>query len=160
MDTIFEYILNFMTSDDDYDKERYVNYASRTIKERMEANMGYNNNIKQNLDYLFTASPDEDHTNVVDMFMEVNKAIVKKIQDAPLETIEDAVILYNKIKNMRESYRNSPLFRKCQRASNVNYYLEDGNKEQPLRYLNNIDNSEIPGILSNFDQYINYINRL
>lgn len=160
METIFEYILNFMTSDNDYDKERYVNYASRTIKERMEANMGYNKNIKQNLDYLLTASPDEDHTNVVDMFMEVNKAIVKKIQDAPLETIEDAVILYNKIKNMRESYRNSPLFRKCQRASNVNYYLEAGDRDQPLSYLNNIDNSEIPGILSNFDQYINYINRL
>jgi hypothetical protein len=61
---------------------------------------------------------------------------------------------------MRESYRNSPLFRKCQRASNVNYYLEAGDRDQPLRYLNNIDNSEIPGILSNFDQYINYINRL
>jgi hypothetical protein len=159
MDTIFEYILTFMTSDDT-DKERYVNYASRTIKDRMETNIVFNNNIKKNLDYLFTASPSEDHTNVVDMFIEVNKAIVKKIQDAPLETIEDAVILYNKIRNIRESYRNSPLFRKCQRASNVNYYLEAGDRDQPLRYLNNIDNSEIPGILSNFDQYINYINRL
>jgi hypothetical protein len=159
MDTIFEYILTFMTSDDT-DKERYVNYASRTIKNRMETNIVFNNNIKKNLDYLFTASPSEDHTNVVDMFIEVNKAIVKKIQDAPLETIEDAVILYNKIKNIRDSYRNSPLFRKCYGAHNVNYYLEDGNKEEPLRYLNYIDNSEIPGILSNFDQYINYINRL
>jgi hypothetical protein len=160
MDSIFQYILDFMTSDDDIHKERYINYASRTIKDRMETNIVYNNNIKKNLDYLFTASPSEDHTNVVYKFIEVNKAIVKKIQDAPLETIEDAVILYNKIKNMRDSYRDSPLFRKCYGASNVNYYLEDGNKEQPLKYLNYIDNSEIPGILSNFDQYINYINRL
>jgi hypothetical protein len=159
MEDIFDNIVTFMTSDDS-DKQRYVDRAARTIKERMEANIEYNNNMKKNLDYLFTASPDEDHTNLVEMLIEVNKAIVKKIQDAPLETIEDAVILYNKIKNMRESYRNSPLFRKCQRASNVNYYLEDSNKEQPLRYLNNIDNSEIPGILSNFDQYINFINKL
>jgi hypothetical protein len=160
MDTIFEYILTFMTSDDDYDKERYVNYASRTIKDRMEANMGYNNNMKENLDYLITASPDEDHTNVVEMLIEVNKAIVKKIQNAPLETIEDAVILYNKIRMMRDSYRNSPVFKKCQRASNVNYYLEGDDKSPPLRHLKNIDNSEIPGILANFDQYINFINKL
>jgi len=159
MDDIFEYILNFMTSDDT-DKERYIKYAVSNIKDRIEANMVYNNNIKENLDYLLTASPDEGHTNVVNKFIEVNKVIVEKIKNAPLETIEDAVILYNKMKNMRDSYRNSPLFKKCQRASNVNYYLEGSDRSQPLRYLSNIDNSEIPGILSNFDQYINYINRL
>ena len=126
----------------------------------METNIVFNNNIKENLDYLLTASPDEGHSNVVNKFIEVNKVIVEKIKNAPLETIEDAVILYNKMKNMRDSYRNSPLFKKCQRASNVNYYLEGSDRSQPLRHLNNIDNSEIPGILSNFDQYINYINRL
>ena len=93
------------------------------------------------------------------MFIEINKAIVKKIQDAPLETIEDALILYNKIRNIRDSY-NSPLFRKCYKASGVNYYLEGSDESTPLRHLNNIDNSDIPGILSNFEQYINYINKL
>jgi hypothetical protein len=148
-----------MTSNDS-DKQRYVDRASREIKDKMESNIGYNNNMKKNLDYLITNSPDEDHTNVVDMFIEVNKAIVKKIQDAPLETIEDALILYNKIRNMRDSYRNSSLFKKCQRASNVNYYLEASDLDQPLRYLKAIDNYDIPDILSNFDQYINYINKL
>jgi hypothetical protein len=159
MEEIFDNIVIFMTSDDS-DKQRYVDRASRDIKERMKANIEYNNNMKKNLDYLFTASPDEDHTNLVNKIIEVNKAIVKKIQDAPLETIEDALILYNKIRNMRDSYRNSPLFKKCQRASNVNYYLEAGDKDQPLRYLTNINNYDIPDILSNFDQYINFINKL
>jgi hypothetical protein len=159
MEEIFDNIVNFMTYDGS-DKDRYVDRASREIKERMKANIEYNNNIKKNLDYLIQNSPDEDHTNVVDMFIEVNKAIVKKIQDAPLETIEDALILYNKIRSMRDSYRNSPLFKKCQRASNVNYYLEAGDRDQPLRYLNSINNYEIPDMLSNFDQYINFINKL
>jgi hypothetical protein len=61
---------------------------------------------------------------------------------------------------MRDSYRNSPVFKKCQRASNVNYYLEGDDRSSPLRHLKNIDNSEIPGILANFDQYINFINKL
>jgi hypothetical protein len=159
MEVIFDNIVNFMTSNDS-DKQRYVDRASREIKDRMEANIEYNNNMKKNLDYLVTGSPDEDHTNIVEMLIEVNKAIVKKIQDAPLETIEDALILYNKIRNMRDSYRNSSLFKKCQKASNVNYYLEAGDLDQPLRYLKAIDNSEIPDMLSNFDQYINYINKL
>jgi len=159
MEEIFDNIVNFMTYDGS-DKDRYVDRASRDIKERMKANIEYNNNIKKNLDYLIQNSPDEDHTNVVDMFIEVNKAIVKKIQDAPLETIEDALILYNKIRSMRDSYRNSPLFKKCQRASNVNYYLEAGDRDQPLRYLTSINNYEIPDMLSNFDQYINFINKL
>jgi len=159
MEDIFDNIVNFMTYDGS-DKDRYVDRASRDIKERMKANIEYNNNIKKNLDYLIQNSPDEDHTNVVDMFIEVNKAIVKKIQDAPLETIEDALILYNKIRSMRDSYRNSPLFKKCQRASNVNYYLEAGDRDQPLRYLTSINNYEIPDMLSNFDQYINFINKL
>ena len=159
MEEIFDSIVNFMTSDDS-DKQRYVDRASRDIKERMKANIDYNNNMKENLDYLMKNSPDEDHTNLVEMIIEVNKAIVKKIQNAPLETIEDAVILYNKIRMMRDSYRNSPVFKKCQRASNVNYYLEGDDRSSPLRHLSNIDNSEIPGILSNFDQYINYINKL
>jgi len=159
MEDIFNYIVNFMTLDNEYDKQRYLDRTSREIKDRMTSNIDYNNNMKENLDYLFTASPDEDHTNVVEMFIEVNKAIVKKIQDAPLETIEDALILYNKIRNIRDSY-NSPLFVKCHKASNVNYYLEGSDRQTPLRHLRNIDNSEIPGILSNFDQYINYINKL
>jgi hypothetical protein len=160
MEDIFNYIVNFMTLDNEYDKQRYLDRASREIKDRMTSNVDYNNNIKENLDYLVTESPSEDHTNVVYKFIEVNKAIVKKIQDAPLETIEDALILYNKIRNMRDSYRNSQLFSKCQRASNVNYYLEGSDESAPLRHLNNIDNSDIPGILSNFDQYINFINKL
>jgi hypothetical protein len=159
MEDIFNYIVNFMTLDNEYDKQRYLDRTSREIKDRMTSNIDYNNNMKENLDYLFTASPDEDHTNVVKMFIEVNKAIVKKIQDAPLETIEDALILYNKIRNIRDSY-NSPLFVKCHKASYVNYYLEGSDRQAPLRHLRNIDNSEIPGILSNFDQYINYINKL
>jgi hypothetical protein len=159
MEEIFDNIVTFMTSNDS-DKQRYVDRASRGIKERMEANIEYNNNMKKNLDYLITNSPDEDHTNLVEMLIEVNKAIVKKIQDAPLETIEEALILYNKIRNMRDSYRNSPLFKKCQRASNVNYYLEASDLDQPLRYLKAIDNYDIPDILSNFDQYINFINKL
>ena len=159
MEDIFNYIVKFMTLDNEYDKQRYLDGASREIKDRMISNVDYNNNIKKNLDHLFTASPDEDHTNVVEMFIEINKAIVKKIQDAPLETIEDALILYNKIRNIRDSY-NSPLFRKCNKASGVNYYLEGSDESAPLRHLNNIDNSDIPGILSNFEQYINYINKL
>jgi hypothetical protein len=159
MEDIFDNIINFMTSDHS-DKERYVDRAARTIKERMEANIEYNNNMKKNLDYLIMNSPDEDHTKLVNKLIEVNKAIVKKIQDAPLETIEDALILYNKIRNMRDSYRNSPLFKKCQRASNVNYYLEASDVDQPLRYLTSIMNYDIPDILANFDQYINFINKL
>lgn len=159
MEEIFDSIVNSMTSDS-YDKQRYVDRASRDIKERMKANIEYNNNMKKNLDYLIMSSPDEYHTKLVNKIIEVNKAIVKKIQDAPLETIEDALILYNKIRNMRDSYRNSPVFKKCQRASNVNYYLEAGDMDQPLRYLNSINNYEIPDILSNFDQYINFINKL
>jgi len=160
MEDIFNYIVNFMTLDNEYDKQRYLDRTSREIKDRMTSNIDYNNNMKENLDYLFTASPDEDHTNVVEMFIEVNKAIVKKIQDAPLETIEDALILYNKIRNIRDSYRNSPIFSKCQKASSVNYYLEGSDRQTPLRHLRGISNSEIPGILSNFDQYINYIKKL
>ena len=159
MEEIFDNIVNFMTSDSS-DKQYYVDRAARGIKDRMVENIRYNNNIKENLDYLMKNSPDEDHTNLVEMIVGVNKAIVNKIQDAPLETIEDALILYNKIRNMRDSYRNSPLFKKCQRASNINYYLEDSDSSRPLRYLTGIDNSEIPDILANFDQYINYINKL
>jgi hypothetical protein len=159
MEEIFDSILDSMTSDG-YDKQRYVDRAARYVKERMEANIEYNNNMKKNLDYLIMSSPDEDHTNLVNKIIEVNKVIVKKIQDAPLETIEDALILYNKIRIMRDSYRNSPLFKKCQKASNVNYYLEAGDRDQPLRYLANINNYDIPDILANFDQYINFINKL
>jgi hypothetical protein len=159
MEEIFDNIVNFMTYDGS-DKDRYVDRASREIKERMKANIDYNNNMKKNLDYLIQNSPDEEHTNLVNKIIEVNKVIVKKIQDTPLETIEDALILYNKIRSMRDSYRNSPLFKKCQRASNVNYHLEAGDRDQPLRYLTSINNYEIPDILSNFDQYINFINKL
>jgi hypothetical protein len=159
MEEIFDSIVNSMTSDS-YDKQRYVDRAARTIKERMEANIEYNNNMKKNLDYLIQNSPDEEHTKLVNKIIEVNKAIVKKIQDAPLETIEDALILYNKIRNMRDIYRNSPLFKKSQRASNVNYYLEAGDVDQPLRYLTSIMSYDIPDILANFDQYINFINKL
>ena len=159
MEEIFDNIVNFMTSDSS-DKQYYVDRAARGIKDRMVENIRYNNNIKENLDYLVKNSPDEDHTNLVEMIVGVNKTIVNKIQNAPLETIEDALILYNKIRNMRDSYRNSPLFKKCQRASNINYYLEDSDSSRPLRYLTGIDNSEIPDILANFDQYINYINKL
>jgi len=159
MEEIFDSIVNSMTSDS-YDKQRYVDRAARYVKERMEANIEYNNNMKKNLDYLIQNSPDEDHTKLVNKIIEVNKAIVKKIQDSPLETIEDAVILYNKIRNMRDSYRNSPVFKKCQRASNINYYLEASDVDQPLRYLTSIMNYDIPDILANFDQYINFINKL
>lgn len=159
MEEIFNNIVNFMTSDDS-DKQYYVDRAARGIKDRMVENIRYNNNMKENLDYLMKNSSDEDHTNVVEMMAEVNKAIVKKIQDAPLETIEDALILYHKIKNMKDSYSSSPLFRKCNKASNVNYYLEGDDTGPPLRNLNSIRNSEIPDILENFDQYINYINKL
>jgi hypothetical protein len=159
MEDIFDNILSFMTSDQT-DKQYYVDRAARTIKERMEANIEYNNNMKKNLDYLITNSPDEDHTKLVNKIIDVKKTIVKKIQDAPLETIEDALILYNKIRNMRDSYRNSPLFKKSQRASNINYYLEASDVDQPLRYLNSIMNYDIPDILANFDQYINFINKL
>jgi hypothetical protein len=44
MEEIFDSIVNSMTSDS-YDKQSYVDRAARYVKERMEANIEYNNNV-------------------------------------------------------------------------------------------------------------------
>jgi uncharacterized protein YoxC len=77
-----------------------------------------------------------------------------------VDSIEDAVIFFGKIRRMRDDYKNSPLFSKAVKVSDINYYLEGSDEERCLRYLRQVPNSEIDGILSNFDQYINFINKL
>ena len=157
MQEIFDSIVYFIKSNDQY----YADQASRYMRNIIERNQRYNNNIRKNIDYLFTASPSEDHTNVLEMLIEVNKTIVDKIKSAELETIEDGEVLLRKITNIKHSYLNSPLFDKCRRLRQVNGYLKaDDNGVSALEALNYIDNSDIPDILLNFDQYINFINRL
>jgi hypothetical protein len=133
---------------------------SSNMKDTMEASVRYNRNIKNNLDYLYTNSPSPEHTKVIDKIIQVNKVICDKIRNTQLESIEDAVIFYGKIRRMREDFKESALFKQAMKASDVNYYLESNDEDRCLRMLNRISGSDIDGILKNFDQYINYINKL
>jgi hypothetical protein len=133
---------------------------SSTIRDAMDTTVRYNKNIKNNLDHLYTNSPSPEHTKVIDKIIQVNKVICDKIKNTKLDSIEDAVIFYGKIRRMREDFKDSALFKQAIKASDVNYYLESSDEDRCLRMLNRINNSEINGILKNFDQYINYINKL
>jgi len=170
LDNIMSKIINFIVT---YEKESqdpdknledvrnaYVGTISSTLKDAMETTIRYNNNIKNNLDYLYTNSPSVEHTKVLDKIIQVNKVICDKIRNSSLESIEDAVILYGKIRRMREDYKDSFLFKTAHKASDVNYYLEGSDEDRCLRCLQRINESEIDAILKNFDQYINYINKL
>jgi hypothetical protein len=168
--TIKDYIFNALLYQDKYALERAVS----SIESKMSTNKRYNTNMKNNLDYLVENCPDEefsekdDEGNVIKTYtrmdiikklMEVNRVIVYKINNSNLECLQDVDILFDKLKNIRENFRNNPAYEKCLQASNVNYYLEDGNLRQPLRYLNEIEVYNIPGIIKNFDSLIKYINR-
>jgi hypothetical protein len=133
---------------------------SSNMRDAMETTIRYNKNMKENLDYMYTNSPSPEHTKVIDKLIQVNKVICDKIRNTKLDSIEDAVIFYGKITRMREDFKHSALFKEALKASDVNYYLESSDSDRCLRYLVRINTSEIPQILRNFDQYINYINKL
>jgi hypothetical protein len=133
---------------------------SSTMRDAMETTVRYNKNIKNNLDHLYTNSPSAEHTKVIDKLIQVNKVICDKIRNTKLDSIEDAVIFYGKVRRMREDFKDSALFKQAMKASDVNYYLESSDEDRCLRMLKRIDNPDIDGILKNFDQYINYINKL
>jgi hypothetical protein len=168
LDTIFEKIIKFLQNLDqanqDSDAARvqqvYADSISSYVKNAMDNTTRYNSNIRKNLDYLYTTSPSSEHTKILDKFVQVNKAIIDKIRSAELDSIEDAVVFYGKVRRMREDYKNSPLFSKALKVSDINYYLEGSDEDRCLRYLTQVPNSDISGILSNFDQYIKYINKL
>ena len=170
LESIFEKIIKFLQNldqanqDSESDAARvqqvYVDGISSYVKNAMENTTRYNSNIRKNLDYLYTASPSPEHTKILDKFVQVNKAIVDKIRSAELDSIEDAVVFYGKVRRMREDYKNSPLFSKALKVSDINYYLEGSDEDRCLRYLTQVPNSDISGILANFDQYIKYINKL
>jgi hypothetical protein len=166
MDAIIDFILAYEKKNQEPDADLndvvdvYSSRISSRLKDAMESTVRYNNNIKNNLDYLIGQSPSEKHTQLVKKIIEVNKAICDKIRRTPLESIEDAVILYGKIMRMREDYRNGRLFKKAFSVSDFNYYLEGNDEERCLRMLNNVSASQIGDILNNFDQYINFLNKL
>jgi glycerol-3-phosphate cytidylyltransferase-like family protein len=152
-----------------------IDMAVRKIQSQMAENKRYNRNIKKNLDYLVQNCPDETFTlkdkegnelgkysrlDIVNKLLEVNRVIVSKINNTNLECMEDVGSLFYKLGIIRKGFKEDPLYSKCQKASNVNYYLEDNDERTPLRYLNDISVSDIPGILQNFDSLIKFINRL
>ena len=168
--TIKDYILNALLNQDKFALERAVS----NIESIMARNKRFNTNMKNNLDYLVQNCPDEEYSekdaegnvvktytrmDIIKKLMEVNRVIVYKINNSNLECLQDFDILFDKLKNIRENFRNNPAYEKCHQASNVNYYLEDDNLRQPLRYLRDIEVYQIPEIIENFDSLIKYINR-
>jgi hypothetical protein len=167
MDRIIGLMLTYEKSIEDPESENWQSIIkiksdsiSSNMKDTMETTVRYNKNIRNNLDHLYTNSPSGEHTKVIDKIIQVNKVICDKIRNTTLDSIEDAVIFYGKIRRMREDFKDSALFKQALKASDVNYYLESNDEDRCLRMLNRIDNSDIDGILKNFDQYINYINKL
>ena len=167
MDKIIGLILTYEKSVEDPESEDWQSIIkvksdsfSSNMRDVMETTVKYNRNIKNNLDYLYTGSPSAEHTKVIDKLRQVNKVICDKIRNTKLDSIEDAVIFYGKIRRMREDFKDSALFRQAFKASDVNYYLESSDEDRCLRMLNRVVNSEIDEILKNFDQYIKYIQKL
>jgi hypothetical protein len=147
-------------SDSDQIQQIYIDRITSGVRKSMDRSIENNNNIRKNLDNLYKNSPSPEHTKIVDKFVKINTIIINKIKTAELDSIEDAVVLNSKIIRMNKEYKESPLFAKARRAWDIIFYIEDDDKNRCLRYLKSIEIGEIDGILSNFDQYIKYINKL
>jgi hypothetical protein len=167
MDKIISLILTHEKASEEPDSESLqstvrvkMEQVSSDMRDTMVNTVRYNKNIGENLDYLYGHSPSYEHSKILDKLIQVNKAICDKIRNSNLESIEDGVILFGKIRRMREDFRNSALFKSAFKASDVNYYLESNDSDRCLRQLVKIQREDIDSILKNFDQYINFINRL
>jgi hypothetical protein len=152
-------LTDFMESSDD-NKEYHLERVSSLIKSVMSGNKSYSANIAANLDYIIQNADTPKHTDLVKKFIEVNRVICEKISNAKVETIEDLIVLYNKIRSIRFEYRDNPLFAKAKSASDVNYYLESDDQERCRRMLSRVSEDDIDGILRNFDSFIKFIQKL
>jgi hypothetical protein len=159
MSSFMSRLVDFMDADDQH-KDYYLDKVSTYMKDIMRGNKEYNTNMTQNIDYLIGQSPSQKHTQIVQKLIEVNKVICEKISQSKVETLEELVVFYNKVRSIRYEYRDNPVFRKAKNASDVNYYLESNDNDRCLRYLSRIDQSEIDGILKNFDLFIKFIKTL
>jgi hypothetical protein len=151
-------LTDFMNALDD--KELYLERVSSLIKSVMGGNKNYSANIADNLDYIMQNADTPKHTELVKKFIEINRIILEKISSAKVETIEDLIVFYNKIRSIRFEYRDNPLFAKAKSASDINYYLESDDKERCKRMLSRIPESDIDGILTNFNSFIKFIQKL
>jgi len=161
----FDEMANFLRRLSDFmnalhDKEHYLERISSLIKSVMSGNKSYSANITSNLDYIMAHADSPKHTELVKKLIEINRIILEKISNAKVETIEDLIVVYNKIRSIRYEYRDNPLFAKAKSASDVNYYLESDDKERCRRMLSRIPESDIDGILQNFDSFIKFIQKL
>ena len=159
MSNFLRRLSDFMEASDD-EKQDYLDRISSMIKSVMSGNANYSSNIVANLDYIIGLADTPKHTELVNKFIEVNRIICEKISNMKVESIEDLIVVYNKIRSIRFEYRDNPLFSKAKSASDVNYYLESDDRDRCARILNRIRESDIDLILKNFDSFIKFIQKL
>jgi hypothetical protein len=140
LQSFISYLYSFLTSelDKEYNYSQALEYFKRVVDNNIRFNSDVTTSIKEMRSELKTRDR-EELIPVLDAILDLNQAITDKFKKIDIETLEDIEIIFEKIKAIRNVYRDSDRLkvREC-------YYITEhfSNSSRTLSYLTDITDVE------------------
>lgn len=153
-DTILSYLYKFLK---DEDKEHYYKQIIDSIKYKAKVNSEFNIESDGILKRCFDKTSSEKK-KLMPKLEELNSVIYNRFKSFEIENIDDLDLFYNKMMSLRRIWRESDRFPYTKKL----YYLIENMSDQYRveRYLNDIDDSQVPKILEEIDRFINLAKKI
>jgi hypothetical protein len=156
LQSFISYLYSFLTSelDKEYNYSQALEYFKRVVDNNIRFNSDVTTSIKEMRSELKTRDR-EELIPVLDAILDLNQAITDKFKKIDIETLEDIEIIFEKIKAIRNVYRDSDRLkvREC-------YYITEhfSNSSRALSYL--LDIRDLEKTLERIQKLKKFIERL
>jgi ABC-type cobalamin/Fe3+-siderophores transport system ATPase subunit len=147
--SILSYLYKFLKEED---KEYYYNQIIENIKYKSKVNSEFNIESEAILKRFFDKASSEKK-KLMPKLEELNSVIYNRFKSFEIENIDDLDLFYNKMLSLRRIWKESDRFPYTKKL----YYLVENMSDEYRvgRYLNDIDDSQVPKILEEMDRFIN-----
>ena len=121
--------------------------------------MTYNLGISDSIKKINVLIKDDVRKPIFDKMLELNRVISNRVKDFPVENIEDMEIIYQKIKSIREIWRNRSRFPAADQIYYALEYISD--PERSVRNLRDyIRESDVDNVLRDLEKFKRIVERI
>lgn len=144
LNNFVENLYRFMSSSPESDDQKmYYEIAERNLKDTIERNIKFNNDVTKSISSLRDMARQEnrpDLNTVIDGILDLNKAISNKMGSIEVETLEDVDVFLEKYNSIRRVYKEGNRLR-----VRDTYYVTENliNTSRAFSYLINIDEPDV-----------------
>ena len=159
LNSLIDYTYRFASSESDYDKKSGHDNLVYLVKRSIGNNMIYNLGISDSIKKINVLIKDDVRKPIFDKMLELNRVISNRVKDFPVENIEDMEIIYQKIKSIREIWRNSSRFPAANQIYYALEYISD--PERSVRNLRDyIRESDVDNVLRDLEKFKRIVERI